>query len=227
MSSHGSAAQREYFEDPIEPSGLVEIAASTSSPGDQQKHVRTPVYREGWLEVDGEAVDCTIVDISPGGAKIRVSRPLPRNQAVTLRIGQAFSGEADSVWQSGEYVGLAFVEAPEVVEGKIQSIVRKANARVCRSKARISVLWDAEIIASGGATPCEILNISQGGARLKAHQPIPVGSTVQLLCSRFGVLEGRVTWSNQGELGVQFVEPAENLFASVSLEPVPGDGLAS
>lgn len=217
MSRHGSAAQHQYFDDSAEPSEAVEIAASTSASSDQQKHTRVPVYREGWLEIDGEAVDCTIVDISPGGAKIRVARPLGQNQAVTLRIGQAFVGEADPVWQKGEYVGLAFVEDPEIVEDKIQTVIRKANARGSRSNARISVLWDAEIIASGEATPCEILNISSGGARLKAHQPIPVGSDVQLLCSRFGMLEGKVTWSNQGELGVQFLKPADQLFSSVSL----------
>ncbi|WP_374571716.1 PilZ domain-containing protein [Phenylobacterium sp.] len=60
--------------------------------------------------------DCTIRDLSDGGAKVRLADPLAPNDPVliVLRTGQAFA--ARTAWRHGALAGLAFEESYDLTQ---------------------------------------------------------------------------------------------------------------
>lgn len=66
------------------------------------------VHWLGDVTSGGEAVDCTVLDISPGGAKLQSADPLPALTKVQLKLyhGGLFTGEVS--WQHGSFMGIEF-----------------------------------------------------------------------------------------------------------------------
>src|SRR5258706_13010936 len=82
-----------------------------------------------------------------------------------------------------------------------------------RASARVDVNWPALLLAGRNRTPCSIVNVSRGGAKIQAPSPASDASHVILVCRKFGSLEGLVVWRNADYAGVRFTDPEslENL----------------
>ena len=73
---------------------------------------RLPVIWSGRVEHGIEETSCTILNLSPGGAKLQLTdtEPCPARMRLTSpRFGQ-LNGRV--VWRREDKVGLAFIEAP-------------------------------------------------------------------------------------------------------------------
>jgi len=62
----------------------------------------------GGNDKGGDTMDCTVLDISPGGAKLQTSDPLPASTSVRLKLSHGGDFEGVVAWQQGSFMGLAF-----------------------------------------------------------------------------------------------------------------------
>ncbi len=62
-----------------------------------------------------------------------------------------------------------------------------------------------------------VVNLSATGMALDLNGPFPAaaGSSVQIECEQFGILEGTIKWCHSGRLGIEF-KPNSNAAAQVS-----------
>jgi len=72
-----------------------------------------------------------------------------------------------------------------------------AQARPMRRKgACVAVNRPAVLLAGRERTPCAIVDLSLGGARLDVKSDVREKSHVVVLCPNFGSLDGQVIWRN-------------------------------
>jgi hypothetical protein len=85
-----------------------------------RKQVRVDLNKQGFLipAPDAPWIECTIVDVSEGGARVEVG-----GLAVPDLFGLAFTARGEVlrvcslIWRQGELVGARFVSARELREG--------------------------------------------------------------------------------------------------------------
>ena len=88
-----------------------------------RRHGRTDLQLQATLVHAGKTLSCRIVNISAGGAKLRLDggARLPEGAGVTLEIAPFGAFPATPVWQAGEHLGIQFDGEPstmaEVVMG--------------------------------------------------------------------------------------------------------------
>ena len=81
----------------------------------RRRFLRRSVLWPGTLSVGGDKLNCTILNMSLGGAKVAVSEECGLSGVVTLQ-GDRFEGlQATIVWKSGRLLGLQFKEEPAQV----------------------------------------------------------------------------------------------------------------
>lgn len=89
-------------------------------------------------------------------------------------------------------------------------------------RSKISVYRSAMLRWSGYEALCLIRNISPGGLMGKLHTSLPPGEPVQVEIRSGHEIAGRVAWSDEGMVGVQFderIDVLEVLHAPVHGEP--------
>lgn len=89
------------------------MSESNTPDQERRRHVRMTVHWAGDLSAEGTAgaeapMDCTVLDISPGGAKLQTSDPLPATTLVRLKLSHGGDFEGVVAWQQGSFMGLAF-----------------------------------------------------------------------------------------------------------------------
>lgn len=84
-----------------------------------REHNRKPVLWSGRVETAAGTFDCIALDLSQGGAKIRLVTKLLQDQAVRLVIDHIGSLRAVVVWTEAEVgihsAGVRFTDPPEQV----------------------------------------------------------------------------------------------------------------
>ena len=88
----------------------------------EREHERKRVLWNVELRQGDRIWDCQAVDISAGGAKIRIAAPLPINSRVVLAVERLGDLEGEILWQNHAFAGLRFLESPEVVEERLRSV---------------------------------------------------------------------------------------------------------
>lgn len=79
---------------------------------ERRRHWREPCVWRGRLLHDRGEAPCTVVDLSPGGAKVKVDLDLRAFEEVTLKMTRegAFAGEV--AWVEADTIGLHFIHHP-------------------------------------------------------------------------------------------------------------------
>lgn len=77
---------------------------------ERRSHVRHRVFKGGRLALDdGSDIDCTVRNISPGGARIDIAGPVGLPERFTLYIdSDHFMRHCHPVWHHERQIGLAF-----------------------------------------------------------------------------------------------------------------------
>ncbi len=87
-----------------------------------------------------------------------------------------------------------------------------------RAHARTDVLVAGRLLCRGQWAECSVVNVSAGGARLKAAGEFSPGQELCLELAACGRLEGVAAWARGGELGLRFTgDPAEVAAALIGL----------
>ena len=66
-----------------------------------------------------------------------------------------------------------------------------------------AVLVDSD----NGEIPVEVVDLSSGGFRLRAGEPLVIGEQVRLRVPRYGDFPAQIQWVQGGEAGGRFLEP--------------------
>jgi len=179
---------------------------------DLQKHPRYATLCPGTLVVGAEEVACEVLNISVGGAKIRVAEPIDADTPVCLKIQHVgeFSGRV--AWCNGTTLGVEFqVELSEfarIIEDVLRAEMRRDERR---EDGRASVLWSGKLRSAGQITNCRVVNISLKGVQLLTEKEIVCGLEVILWIERFGEFTTKLVWQDGPSIGVQFEDPPRTI----------------
>ncbi len=188
---------------------------------DQQKHPRHQTLCSGTFYVGEKGVDCQILDISVGGAKVRLSEPVEPETQIRLKIEHIgeFSGRV--AWRNGTTLGIEFheelSELARIVEDILSHDVTKDEHR---GGVRTSVLWAGRLLSAGREVGCRVLNISAYGARIRSERPFDFAADVILNIDRFGDFAAKVIWLDDAHLGIEFQDKPEHIVRAFG-EAVP------
>ena len=180
-------------------------------PSERRTDSRSAVLCGARIRSGDRDVNCHVLNLSTGGAKVRVEGEVDPSQPVILEAEPLGTFSAEVVWKDGDRLGLMFVEETETIERLIDSTRdRPDRPRSQRRFARCSVIWHGELETDDGMRECTILNMSAGGAKIRVEAPPASGTRVVLKTLRFGDFSGTVRWSGDNAAGIEFEgEPRE------------------
>jgi hypothetical protein len=87
----------------------------TASWEERRKYKRKPVLWAAKLETASGRHECITLDLSLGGAKLRVDTTVAPNEQVTLVFDRFGPLRAEVAWVEGGTIGLRFTEDPQRV----------------------------------------------------------------------------------------------------------------
>ncbi len=190
---------------------------------EKHRYLRTSVLFPAELVSEFGRSDCHVLNISVGGAKVRLTTPWAGELQVALRIA-GFALPAEIAWQSDTDLGLCFIGDPLEIESLVRDTLKIEKTAVDRRQfSRISVLMKATIFSGGMAVESVVLNLSSGGAKVRLLQPMTLTKSVLLRIDRFGDFPGMVTWRDGHYFGVRFQMDPEDVIerAGDILAPPP------
>jgi len=83
---------------------------------DRRRFRRQAVIWDAAMLEQEKTVDCTVLNLSAGGAKIMIDRTDITSSRVTLRIPQCGVFVCEVAWRHGHTMGLRFLEDPASVQ---------------------------------------------------------------------------------------------------------------
>ncbi len=186
--------------------------SETANPADKQKHPRYQTICPGTFYTGDQAVDCEVLNISVGGAKIRLAESVEVASRARLRIARVGEFFGRVAWRDGAILGIDFQDQLRQTASIVEDIL---NEDVSREEGhhhpRTSVLWSGRLLCQGEATNCRILNISLQGAMIRPEKPFKGGPEVILNIDRSGQFAGSIVWQEGEQLGIEFLEEPEHI----------------
>ena len=91
---------------------------------------------------------------------------------------------------------------------------------------RFPVLWWGQIEVGIDRQACLIYDLSVGGAKVRTSRRGTVGQPVSLVMPPFGGFKGKVVWTRDRRIGVQFADDEYDCVAGLiasRLKDAPGD----
>ena len=179
---------------------------------ERQKHPRHPTLCPGKLISGDEEFDCEGLNISVGGAKIRVDRPIETNAPVCVKILHVGEFTGRVAWCNGTTLGVEFQDELTEFARIIEDVLRAETSREERREdGRASVLWSGKLRSAGQITNCRIVNFSLRGVQLLTEKEINCGLEVILWIERFGEFTTKLVWQDGPSIGVQFNDPPKTI----------------
>lgn len=88
-------------------------------------------------------------------------------------------------------------------------VVRDGKNR--RAAARVGSAFDTDVRGPRGAgrSPCRIIDISSGGARLMIYQDLSPETSIQIALPGKGLVDAHIVWANGREAGCRFDSPLD------------------
>jgi hypothetical protein len=88
---------------------------------EQRTYKRKPVLWSARLHRDGRVLECAVLHISAGGARIRIHQRFDIDSTVVLMIDRLGTFPGEIRWQRGTYAGIRFLEDAQVVEKRLSA----------------------------------------------------------------------------------------------------------
>lgn len=179
---------------------------------DRQRHPRHSTLCPGELISGDRTVECVVLNISVGGAKIRLAEPVETNSRVRVRIERVGEFAGRVAWRNGDTLGVEFQDDLAELARIVEDVLKQDTVHdERRSDARASVLWSGKLRSAGHIANCRVVNISLKGAQLLSEKPIDCGLEVILWIERFGEFSTTLVWQDGSMIGVQFVDPPKTI----------------
>lgn len=166
-----------------------------------EQRSKMSVYRSASLAwAAGEGL-CLIRNISPGGMMGRVPREIPPGQRVVVELRSGHPIEGSVAWSREGMVGIQFTEAIDVLE--VLHAPTVGDNGIVQRMPRVRVFFPATLLVEGKPREINLLDISQGGAKVQADF-LRTGDEVTLVIHGLERRQGRVRWVREGRAGIHF-----------------------
>lgn len=92
-------------------------AATAAALNERRQYTRVGVMWMATLKSTTGFLECIVLDLSRGGAKLAFNAPasLPANAAVALVLEGVGTFRAAAVWQRADYAGIQFLDPPDAI----------------------------------------------------------------------------------------------------------------
>ncbi len=115
---------------PLPPPATEPVASDgpkTATPRAMREHARSAVFWSGAVRGGREDVECVVLNMSPGGAKVRLlKRFVGDGSPVILHVDRLGGYTCEVVWVEGNTMGLRFLRDPSQIAGEIEQGLRQA-----------------------------------------------------------------------------------------------------
>ena len=171
-----------------------QIDAALSGAASNRKYERVLVALEGAIFATGIAQECQILDLSPSGARLRLSTPLPAQKELHLYIKGFGRFPAQVVRSNDTEIALRFVVDNKSVLGLLRGLsnyVKGLDAAQTKQRKEVRVPISLAAVcrmADGAAIPCEIIDASLQSMSLRISERPRIGSLVTLGGSKVRVV---------------------------------------
>ena len=162
------------------------IDAALAEPANNRKFQRVLVALEGAIFAGGVMQTCQILDLSPGGARLRRDNPTPLTGELYLYIKGFGRFRAEVIRCRDAEVAVRFVLDNDVVMGLLKGLSNYAKGYdTAHTKERKEVRVPTSIaavcrMADGTAIACEIIDASLRSMSLRISERPRIGSLVTL-----------------------------------------------
>ncbi len=160
------------------------------------------ILRVGTLIVDDQRELCLVRNISAGGLMALVHSELEPGQPVTveLKTNQLIAGRVS--WTRDSTIGVAFEDKIDVADVLSNPQVLDNGWRP--RMPRIPVDRMATIRAGARTYWVSTRDISQGGVKVEADQPLDIGGETVVTLENFRPIAGLVRWRKDNVVGISF-----------------------
>jgi PilZ domain-containing protein len=172
--------------------------------------VRATLNGKLFVVSDRRELDCVVKNLSPQGAGLRCSTPLPGGIDVILYVTGFGRFEGTTVEPANDGVGIRFECTPKktkriteqltlFVKGGLTAVTSlRGSARIKEAAIQSFTRSNGDVVES------EISDVSLTGASLRTRERPPVGEVIRL-----GRLAGRVVRHHESGISVQFVDETD------------------
>ncbi|TFI59601.1 PilZ domain-containing protein [Sphingomonas parva] len=147
---------------------------------------------------------CRVRNLSTNGLKVNTPFPLVVGEEIRIELRNGRSVEGTIVWSSPPFAGMQFHKL-ENVEDLLSTTPIGGEAQVARLP-RVQVNQPVLVHAGTRMLGASMIDLSQGGAKLRVRSSVEPGSMVSLSVTGLGSLKAVVRWSRDEEIGVAFHE---------------------
>lgn len=105
-------------------------------------------------------------------------------------------------------------------------LVRDGKSRRASPRAATAFDTDLRVPMGGARSPCRIVNISAGGARLMLYQDLPPETSIRIAVPGKGLIDAHIVWADGREAGCRFDLPLDDATVAALTLIVPGSGVA-
>lgn len=85
-----------------------------------RRHLRSAVFWSGVMQAGRESIDCIVLNMSAGGAKVKLlSRFAHDGSPVVLHIDRMGGYAGEVMWSEGDLIGLRFLKDPKAIQADI------------------------------------------------------------------------------------------------------------
>ena len=149
-----------------------------------------------------------IINLSSSGGMIECDIEPRIGEAVSIELAPDNRGASIVRWVKGNRIGLEF-QGYSLQLGRAQNgnfVFRRCDEAQATSERdkRQSMVWGGTLHANFESTPVRVHNLSSGGAMLTCDRILPEGQEVLLDLAGAGMLNGKVRWCEDGQIGVAF-----------------------
>lgn len=186
-------------EHPVETT-MYSLSDAPPAAADRREAGRTvTLLRVGSITIDGQRELCLIRNVSAGGMMIRAycDVPIGARVAVELKHGEKVDGTAR--WAEGESTGIEFDSPVDIID-LLAASEDGPKPRMPRVEisCMLTVREGANIYRVRGS------DVSQGGLKIIADQPLPIGAHVIVTLAGMVPIPGVVRWKDGDRHGIAF-----------------------
>lgn len=150
-----------------------------------------------------------VINLSSGGAMIECDIEPRIGEAVSMELGEKNRGQCVVRWVRGSRIGLEF-QGYSLLLGRSENgnfVFRRCDdgeAGEPDRAPRQSLVWGGTLHANFEASPVRVHNLSSGGAMLQSDRILPERTEVLLDLAGAGMLNAKVCWCEDGQIGIAF-----------------------
>ena len=177
--------------------------ADAAARRDRRRDIRhLTILRVGLIVTDDSRELCLVRNISAGGLMALVYSPFELDQAVAieLKTNEAIPGRV--TWVRESSIGIEFDERIDVSEVLSSAAVLDNGWRPRMPRVPVDRL--ATLRAGSRTYWVNACDISQGGVRVEADQPLEIGAETVVTLENFRPVQGVVRWRRENQAGISF-----------------------